>query len=376
MKLADLPHQNLSFADPDDDRSGGWRPTPTRVVVAATIAVLVALLGLAFVPRVPSLSTTVTGDHDLAARSLPHLGGALDVVSIATVDAAGTRYAGFGADETTVYEIGSVTKTFTSAALADAISRGEVTADTTLADLLPVSGTPVEDVTLAELASHRSGLPRVGTSPTVRENLRLLTHRDAFTHDLQDLLAVARSARLTNRGRYAYSNLGTALLGQGLASVAETDYRQLMQQRILGPLGMDSTTVPITGSDLPADVSEGYGADGQPHKASVTHAWAPAGGMRSTAADMTAYATALLNGSAPGMDALTPRWDQGHGTLVGYAWNTMRLEGRTVTLHSGATGGFCAAIALDRANHRAVVVLSNTKAPIENAALTLLGGLS
>ena len=231
-------------------------------------------------------------------------------------------------------------------------------------------------MTLAELASHRSGLPRVGTSPTVRENLRLLTHRDAFTQNLPDLLAVARSARLTNRGRYAYSNLGTALLGEGLASVANTDYRQLMQQRIFGPLGMNSTTVPITDSDLPADASEGYGADGQPHKASVTHAWAPAGGMRSTAADMTAYATALLNGSAPGMDALTPRWDQGHGTQVGYAWNTMQLDGKTVTFHGGATGGFCAAIALDRANHRAVIILSNTRAPVEDAALTVLGDMS
>ena len=318
----------------------------------------------------------MTGDQDLAAQSLPHLEGALDVVSIATVDDTTVRYAGFGADETTVYEIGSVTKTFTSAALADAISRGEVTADTKLGDLLPVRGTPVADVTLAELASHRSGLPRVGTSPTVRENLRLLTHRDAFTQDLQALLEVARSARLTNRGRYAYSNLGTALLGEGLASVANTDYPHLMQERLFEPLGMNSTTVPITSSDLPADASKGYGADGQPHKASVTHAWAPAGGIRSTAADMTAYATALLNGNAPGMDALTPRWDQGHGTQVGYAWNTMQLEGKAVTYHGGATGGFCAAIALDRANHRAVIILSNTRAPVEDAALTILDGMS
>ena len=370
------PNQNLAFADAHGDPSEGWRRTPARVVVAATMGVLVALLGLAFMPRVPSMSTQVTGDQDLAAQSLPHLGGALDVVSIATVDAATIRYAGFGADETTVYEIGSITKTFTSAALADAISRGEVTADTKLGDLLPVPGSPVEDVTLAELASHRSGLPRVGTSPTVRENLRLLTHRDAFTQNLPDLLAVARSARLTNRGRYAYSNLGTALLGEGLASVANTDFRQLMHRRIFGPLGMNSTTVPITDSDLSADASEGYGADGQPHKASVTHAWAPAGGMRSTAADMAAYATALLNGSAPGMDALTPRWDQGHGTQVGYAWNTMQLDGRTVTFHGGATGGFCAAIALDRANHRAVIILSNTRAPVEDAALSVLGDMS
>ena len=49
---------------------------------------------------------------------------------------------------------------------------------------------------------------------------------------------------------------------------------------------------------------------------------------------------------------------------------------KTVTYHGGATGGFCAVIALDRANDRAVIVLSNTKVPVENAALTLLVGMS
>ena len=194
---------------------GRLRPGVARVVVAAAVGVLVALLGVWFMPRVPSLSTQMTGDRDLAAKSRPYLGGALDVVSIATVDGATINYAGFGADETAVYEIGSITKTFTSALLADAISRGEVTADTRLGDLLPVRGAPVADVTLAELASHRSGLPRVGTRPTIRENLLLLTHRTAYTQNLDGLLDVARSARLINRGRYHVLRPGLRLAGRG-----------------------------------------------------------------------------------------------------------------------------------------------------------------
>jgi CubicO group peptidase (beta-lactamase class C family) len=89
---------------------------------------------------------------------------------------------------------------------------------------------------------------------------------------------------------------------------------------------------------------------------------------------MVRYAQALLDGTAPGMAALTPRWDEGNGARVGYAWNTTEVAGRTVTSHGGATGGFCAAIAIDRANQRAVIILSNTKAPVEQAALTLLVG--
>ena len=71
-------------------------------------------------------------------------------------------YDHFGADEHTQYEIGSLTKTFTALLLADAIRRGEVTADTEVGALLPLDGAPIADVALAELASHRSGLSTQG----------------------------------------------------------------------------------------------------------------------------------------------------------------------------------------------------------------------
>jgi CubicO group peptidase (beta-lactamase class C family) len=90
---------------------------------------------------------------------------------------------------------------------------------------------------------------------------------------------------------------------------------------------------------------------------------APAGGIRSTSTDMVWYARALLDGTAPGMAALTPRWEAGNGSQVGYAWYRAEVAGRTVTSHGGAANGFCTAIAIDRANQRALIILSNTKAP-------------
>jgi CubicO group peptidase (beta-lactamase class C family) len=92
--------------------------------VAVGLVAAVALAGALIRPSPPSLSTAVTGDVALAARARPLLPGALDRVSIAVVDGAAVTYAGFGADEHTEYEIGSVTKTFTAALLADAVERG------------------------------------------------------------------------------------------------------------------------------------------------------------------------------------------------------------------------------------------------------------
>ena len=348
-------------------------PRRATVAVAVMLAASVALIGVLARPHPPSLSTDVTGDLALAARARPHLAGALDRVSIATVDGTTVTYAHFGANGDTVYEIGSVSKTFTSLLLADAIARGEVAADTKVGALLPLGGAPAADVTLAELASHRSGLPRVAPT-TIKENLLLLTHRSAYTQDVDGLRAVVRGAALRNRGRYVYSDLGVALLGQALAAATRTDYAHLVRERILGPLGMTGTSAPVTAKDLPTDAATGYDAGGQPQKPWAINAWAPAGGMRSTATDMVRYARALLDGTAPGMAALTPRWDEGNGSRVGFAWNTAEVAGRTVTSHGGATAGFCTAIAIDRANHRAVIILSNTKVPVEQAALTLLVG--
>lgn len=120
----------------------------------ATIAVAVLLAP----PPPPSLSTAVTGDVALAAQALPYLVGALGRVSVAVIDGDAVAYAHFGASSDTVSAIGAVSKTFTALLRADAIARGEVAADTTVGALLPLGGAPAA-VTLAELASHRSGLP-------------------------------------------------------------------------------------------------------------------------------------------------------------------------------------------------------------------------
>ncbi|MGH2368720.1 MAG: serine hydrolase, partial [Chloroflexota bacterium] len=82
---------------------------------------------------------------------------------------------------------------------------------------------------------------------------------------------------------------------------------------------------------------------------------------------------ALLDGAAPGVDALTPRWEFG-AHRVGYAWLAWAYQGHTVTYANGLTGGFTSKLILDRANHRAVIVLSNTAAQVDDTANNLLVG--
>jgi CubicO group peptidase (beta-lactamase class C family) len=215
--------------------------------------------------------------------------------------------------------------------LADAIERGEVAADTKVGGLLPLAGAPAAEVTLAELASHRSGLSAQGMKldETIPFLVRLQMHRNPFVQDRDGVLAIARKAALTNRDDFAYSNLGTALLGQALAAAAHTDYVAPVKQRLLTPLGMSATTLPLAARDLPPDAPTGYSADGMAEAPWTTGGWALAGGARSTPED-TARAPRRL--CARHGRAETAMGDWPGAQQIGYGWWQMRpYAGHAVT---------------------------------------------
>lgn len=371
-KIVKSPMRTSTAAFQDTQKLSQQR---RRNLVAFALAALVALPGVLARPSPPSLSARVTGNTALAERARPLLHGALDRVSIAVIDGTTVTYAHFGANEHTEYEIGSLTKTFTALLLADAIQRGEVTADTKIGALLPLGAAPIANVTLAELASHRAGLSAQGMQ--LKDRLlfvvRYLRHRNPFVQDVDGLLAIARKAPLSQRGGFVYSNLGVALLGQGLAAAAKLDYARLVQERLFTPIGMIESSLPLTAADLPYGAPTGYSAAGIAEAPWTINGWAPAGGVRSTTADLVRYVQALLDSSAPGLDALAPRW-QFDKLKIGYAWITQEYQGHEVTYSNGLTGGFTSKIMLDRAQQRAVIILSNTAAQVDEAAKSLLIG--
>lgn len=324
--------------------------------------------------RPPGLGSA-TGDLDLVARVEPLLraAGLADRVSVVHVQDHVPSCAHFGAGPDTVYEIGSVTKTMTSLLFADAVESGELKADTTLGSLLDVHG-QVAGVTLEELASHRSGLPRL--SGRRRDQVKILSavlrHRNPYIADVGTLLVQADAAKIVGRGTFSYSNLGTALLGQALAAHAGVGYPELLGRRLFDRLGMTRSSAPLSAGDLPPEAPTGWSAAGKQQQAWTINAYAPAGGVRSTSDDMTRYVRALLDGRAPGLSALEPRWDAGDGHRVGYAWFTDHVGGEHITWHNGATGGFSSILALDRSRAAAVVILANTVATLDEIAIRVL----
>jgi len=360
------------------------------IVVGVVSFVLAALVG----PQRPQLSGRVTGDGDLARAVRVAVGpdpAGYRGLSVALVEGDRVRFAGLGESgnpahpavrPATPFEIGSIGKVLTGMLLAELARDGVVTPELRLAEVLPATrfaDPTVADVTLAELASHRAGMPRLEPGPVrdlLRRSLAALRAGNPYAGlDDGSVLAGAGVVRSTGeRGTPHYSNFGMALLGHVLAARAATAYPQLLRQRILDPIGMSATTFQVDGTEAPTGHATGSTAAGRPAAPWTGSGYLPAGiGIWSTAEDLARLLRAVLDTSAPGAQAAEPRFDGGNGGRVGYGWFTSKLGGKELTWHDGGTGGFRSFVGVDRAARRAVVVLGNTTRDVHPIGHRLLG---
>lgn len=286
---------------------------------------------------------TPTVDELLARRTDDGTGV---VVAVRTPE--GTAYHARGElpdGAASILEIGSVTKTMTALLLAVLARDGLVGLDDPVADHLPVAPPVVgRPITLLDLATHHSGLPRLPHGslwPAVTSE----RHDPYARYDEATLSAAVLATRpkVEPGRRFGYSNLGGGLLGWALARAAGTDYATLLADRVTGPLGLADT-----GVELPAEqahrLAPGHGWRGRPAGRWDLALLAGAGGVVSTAADLQRYVAAFDTAydgplAAAAADARTPRHPAGRvgPAKVALGW----LVGPDGMLfHDGGTGGY------------------------------------
>jgi serine-type D-Ala-D-Ala carboxypeptidase/endopeptidase len=244
-------------------------------------------------------------------------------------------------DGDAVYEIGSVTKTFTATLLAQLVLSGRVTLDTPVAQLLPDFKIPSrggKEITLGELGTQHSGLPRDVSNLLPKDLANPFADYDAAK--LKAFLAGYELPR--NPGAsYEYSNLGFGLLGYALARLEDTTYSTLTNEEILKPLGMMMTGMVFTEA-MRAHLAPGHLYTGEAAKNWDLDALAGAGAIRSTANDMLRYLKANMGVDASPLAAAMklaqqPRGDMGKTIRIGLAWMT---TDKGVVWHNGETGGY------------------------------------
>jgi CubicO group peptidase (beta-lactamase class C family) len=266
------------------------------------------------------------------------------------------RFYGEGVGQDSVFELGSVTKTYTAELLAKLVERGVVRLEDPVAQYLPGG---IEDhggshpVTLLDLATHYSGEPRLppGISGVSRNPY------GRYSNTNLERYLQRRPLQLRVRTKFGYSNLGYSILGYALAKAAGISYVELLQRDILGPLGMKQTALAL-GQAQPK-LLKGYTQTGFPTKPWTFEACAPCGALCSTAGDQLKYLTWLL-GDLDRM-SLQPRAPASGGE-VGLGW--MVREGGNSCWHNGATFGFSSYISLDRKLRTGIVVLSQLHSPM------------
>ncbi|WP_433318289.1 serine hydrolase domain-containing protein [Micromonospora sp. CA-269861] len=358
-------------------------------VIALVVALIAGLVGVALMPRVPRLGAHTTGDPNLAAatRSVTpdpsgHRGLAVALFEDGRIRTAGLGdrdLAGRPVEPGTPFEIGSITKALTGMLLADQVAAGVVDPDDRLGATWPQVTGPASDSTLAELASHRAGLPRLAPT-SVLGWARILwanvSGGNPYAGQGVDTIrsAANRVSPDDGRGEVHYSNLGPSVLGHALAAKAGVPYPELLHARLLRPLGMTATVIVTRDDDLPAGRAQGSRASGRPLDPWMGAGYAPAGaGPWSTVEDLGTLLAVILAGTAPGADATTARFRENDDTRIGYGWFTTRYGDREVVWHNGATSGFRSYLGFERATGRAVVVLGNTDRGVEPIGLRLLG---
>ena len=321
-------------------------------------------------------------DMQIKARTTPGMAvGIVDRSGVVEMYFGGVRHSGANdpIDAETVFEIGSISKVFTTFLLAQAVAEGQVELSDPVQDHLPdqVELMLRDDVpiTFEHLATHTSGLARMPSnfSPADPAN----PYADYQIDAMYEYLSSVAPAQAPG-GPPSYSNLGMGLLGHAIECHEGVDYEQLVIDRICRPLQMEDTCCTPRGPLLRqlAGAHEGL----RPVSAWDIPTLAGAGDINSTLRDMLRFAAANLDEGDSLITRLLqqchePRVDAGQGGVrIGLGWHLVGEPDRPVIWHNGGTGGFTSFLGFSPSLGRAVVVLSNSNVGISTTlGLHLLG---
>lgn len=282
------------------------------------------------------------------------------------------------------FEMGSITKTFTGALLAEMVRTGEVRYEDPVSRYLPASvrvpSRNGREITLLDLATHYSGLPGIPDNIQYRDPSN--PYADYTVAQMYAFLS--RYQLRTDPGStYQYSNLGFGLLGHALSRAANAPFEQLVRERILRPLGMVRTTVELRG-ELADHMVKGHNKQGL-----VVPYWdlptlAGAGAFRSNLDDMMRYLAANLRPPSTDLertlraaqrtqrmvsDSMFIRLGQ---EAIGLGWQIRSVGNARIVWKDGGTAGFQTFIGFDPERGVGAVVLSNTAIEVDDLGLHLI----
>ena len=347
---------------------------------AFVFAIIIILLRTAAFAQAP-VESPVPPDSEIRKILSDRIGAenlGIGIV-VGVIDAKGRRVVAYGSlakddkrplNGDTVFEIGSMTKVFTSLVLMDMAQKGEVALSDPVAKYLPANAKVPErnnrKITLQDLSTQSSGLPRMPSNFNSKDPAN-----PYVAYSVEQLYQFLAGYQLTRDigAQYEYSNLGVGLLGYALTQRAGMDYEAMVRSRICEPLRMNDTRVTLS-PEMKARLAIGHG----PNLNAVSNwdlpqAFAGAGALRSTANDMLTFLAANLGYTRTPLAAamaaeVSIRRPAGSPNMeIAYAWHVQTKDGNSIIWHNGGTGGYRTYMGYDPKSRAGVVVLSNLSSP-------------
>jgi len=325
--------------------------------------------------RIDQLTLQSRLDEVVAKYDVPGASVAVLTPDGITTAATGTvnRNTGAPATTETLFQIGSITKIYTTALVARLVEAGALDLDEAVLTYLPelrvADETATRTVTLRHLLSHTSGIDGDHFLDTGRGD-DVLERYVASCTELEQQFPVGES--------HSYCNAGFSIIGRVVEKVTGTVWDQALRSEVLDPLGLEHTWT------LPEELlrfSVACGHVGPPGSVQVTPQWGmprscgPAGLICATAEDVVTFARTFLEGGAAADGStwlspeavaglLEPQIDVPNPYTLGAQWALGWIlynsaDGRTVYGHDGATLGQGAALRLVPDRGVAVVLLAN-----------------
>jgi CubicO group peptidase (beta-lactamase class C family) len=280
----------------------------------------------------------------------------------------------------TLYEIGSITKTFTATLLAKAIIDKKLHLEDAITKYLPDSvaaNADLQAITLQQLSNHISGLPRmpINISFTVTNYLQPYENYDnAALFAFLKLFKATRKPGVT----YEYSNLAVGLLGVILERIYNKSYEQMVLEQIAKPVGLNNTKITLTQQDSTL-LAQGYNEKGEAVPAWRFKSLAACGAIKSNAADLLWYGKQQLAVFKSPLQAYNqlahqPTFSDGV-QKVALGWQFLVEDADVVWQHGGGTYGCRTMLCVNEAKGLVVTVLTNNATNGDALGIKLLQAL-
>jgi CubicO group peptidase (beta-lactamase class C family) len=297
-------------------------------------------------------------------------------IAMAIIKDGQVKYHGFIMNDTlksiankdSVFEIGSITKVFTSVLLAHFAASNQIKLNEPINKHLPFKLKDDIQLTFKQLATHTSGLPRMpGNFQIIAMKNVSNPFKEYSEEALSDYLSNYVNEEYNPEQGYAYSNLGAGLLGYTLEQISAHTYQELLDSLITKPLNMSKTTT--NRNDVKQNLVVGLNALGQPTPNWDLNVLSGAGAILSNVEDLSKFAMAQFDSTNTALNLTREKaYVHNENLSMGLGWHFSTKDGNEWMWHNGGTGGYSSVLGLNMQNKNGIIILTNISAYHKNSS--------